>query len=420
MRPSPDVSGTMPVAIVGAGIIGLSLAVQLQREGQRVTVIDAGEPGGGASYGNAGFISQGSIFPPASLSLLKKLPSMLLDPDSPLAIRPSYLTHLLPWGLRLLLALRTPRLRRIIEALAAMNRQAIPAYRNLLSAAQAEDLLVQKGSLLVCRYGSTLSEKAALIPTYRENGIVVEKIDRDRLLGLEPSLSANLAGGLYFPTNAHCVDPGELCIRFARSVVSHGGQIFRAEVARIFREGDAWRITTPSGDLFASRIVVAAGHRSGSLLTTLGLKVPLASERGYHLMLPTPGLTLTRPVVMAEPFFAATPMQNGMRLAGTVEFANADAPPDFRRSTNLYKLALPYLPGLKNDDEATWMGIRPSLPDALPAIGRSFTHPNLYYSFGHQHVGLTQAAASAQLLTDVILNRPSFMDAAPFGLERFG
>jgi D-amino-acid dehydrogenase len=417
---SQNVRGKLPTLIIGAGIIGLALAVQLQLEGEDVIVVDANDPGSGASYGNAGFISQGSIFPPASFALLKKLPALLLDPNSPLVIRPSYLARLLPWGMRLLLALREPRLNEIIDTLATMNREAIPSYRMLLAAAQAEDLFVQKGSLLACRYDATLAEKASMIATYRENGIPVEKIDGATLRALEPALSRDLAGGLFFPTNAHCLNPGELCLRFANSVTGKGGQVVRAEVHAIRRQADIWCVTTASGELLASRVVIAAGHRSARLLAPLDVSVPLVSERGYHLMLPSPCVELNRPVVMAEPFFAATPMQHGLRLAGTVEFANADSPPNFRRSTNLYKLSMPYLPGLMNTGEATWMGIRPSLPDALPAIGRSARHVGLYYSFGHQHVGLTQAAASARLLTDLILDRPSFMSSAPFDLERFG
>jgi D-amino-acid dehydrogenase len=180
-----------------------------------------------------------------------------------------------------------------------------------------------------------------------------------------------------------------------------------------------WRVVTSQGEIAADRVLVTAGVWSGALLRPLGYRVPIDTERGYHLMLPAPGITLTRPVVMAEGFFCVTPMTGGLRLAGTVELAGTKASMDPRRSDILFDLAAPYLPGLSRDGATRWMGFRPSFPDSRPAIGAAGRHRNLTYSFGHQHLGLTQAAVSARCIADLIAQRPPPVDLTPFSLGRF-
>lgn len=351
--------------------------------------------------------------------MLRRLPSLLFDPTGPLVVRPSYLPHLISWGIRLLAAARPKRQAQIVKALSSLNQQAIASYQPLLAAAGAEALVDINGSLVVCRTMQMLEQKAASIPLLRSHNVRVERIGREETLRLEPALSPDVAGAIFLPENARCVSPGALGRRFADSVLTKGGAIVRAAVTELRPDNDGWCLVTSNGNFRVRNVVVAAGRWSDKLLKALGYKAPLASERGYHLMLPVPQVSLARPVVMAEPFFAATPMTDGLRLAGTAEFATADASPDPRRSDVLFKLAQPYLPGLSGAGATRWMGVRPSFPDALPAIGRASRHNNLFYSFGHQHVGLTQAAVSARLLTEIIHDQPSSIDPRPFSLNRF-
>ncbi len=409
------------VTIVGAGIIGLALGVRLALDGRRVTLVDAGEPAGGASYGNAGYISEGSIFPPASADVLRRLPRLLVDRAGPLVIRAGHLHRMVPWGLRLVAAARPTAAARTVDALTALNRLAIPSYAPLLRASDAESLVVARGSLMVCRSAATLAGKAEGMRVVRSKGIAVEQVDAAEVRRLEPAVRADVAGGIFYPDNAHCVDPGRLGRRFADFVLANGGRLVRGAVKalRPARDG-GWTVVTDGGDHHADKLVVAAGFGSAALMRPLGHKVPLAAERGYHLMLPSPGVMLARPTIMAERYFAATPMDGGIRLAGTAEFARADAPMDPRRSDILLGLAKEYLPDLDGTGATRWMGVRPSFPDALPAIGASTRHRDLFYSFGHHHVGLTQAAVSAQVLADVIDERTPPVDVAPLAIERFG
>ncbi|NTJ36036.1 FAD-dependent oxidoreductase [Agrobacterium rhizogenes] len=407
------------VLIVGAGIIGLALGLSLQLAGKRVTIIDRDEPARGASFGNAGYLAQGNIFPPASPDVLKQLPALLFDRNGPLVVKPDYLSTLIPWGMRLLSAARPKRQAEIIDALSSLNRRAIASYQPLLKAAQAEDLFEARGSLVLCRTEAALAQKRNSIPALHAHGIDVEEISREGILALEPSVSSDIAGGLHYPGNVHCLSPGQLGARFAQAIRGNGGDILKDRVTRIRPTDGGWRADISAGSLNSSKLVVCAGWWSADLMRPLGYTIPLASERGYHLMLPEPGIALNRPVVMAEHYFAAAPMQDGIRLAGTAEFASPDSAMNPGRSDILHGLAEPYLPGLSVCGATRWMGVRPSFPDALPAIGIAEHHPGLFYSFGHQHVGLTQAAISARLLADRIVKGSFSEELTPFSLSRF-
>nr|WP_243853799.1 FAD-binding oxidoreductase [Sphingopyxis panaciterrae] len=419
MKPLSVKNQASDVVIIGAGIVGLTLAVRLHLEGKTVCLIDAVGPASGASYGNAGFLSRGSIFPPVSRSDLWRLPKYLLDPASPLTIRPAYLPDLVPWGMRLIAATRPKRLEQIIAALASLSRDAISSYAPLLSAAAAEELVDVRGSLIVCRTSVTLDQKTRLIPGWRENGIAAFRIDRAKARELEPALSDDIAGAIYLPDNGRCISPGALGRRFAAYLEANGGRMVIAKANSVSSYKGSWLVQTSGGNFEAPQVVVAAGRWSDELLAPFDVTIPLASERGYHLMLPEAGVELSRPCVMAEPFFAATPMIDGLRLAGTVEFAHANAPMNPKRADNLFDLARRYLPGLSREGATRWMGVRPSFPDALPAIGEVSGKAGLFYSFGHQHVGLTLAASSAKLLAELMLNRRPGIDPAPFDLDRF-
>lgn len=408
-----------PILIVGAGIIGLALGLTLQLSGRRVTVIDRNEPASGTSYGNAGYLAEGNIFPTASPDMLKKLPGLLLSKSGPLVVKPHYVPTLVAWGMRVLSSARASRQAEIIDALATLNRAAIASYTPLLKAAKAEHLFSDRGSLVLCKTEGMLQQKRASLPTLRAHGIHVDDISRDDIFALEPDISREIAGGLFYPNNVHCLNPGELGRYFAHAIVQNGGKIIRSTVKRVAYIDNGWVVEAETGTLHSQQLAICAGWWSADLLRPLGYKAPVASERGYHLMLPNPNVSLNRPVVIAEHYFAATPMAEGLRLAGTAEFANPTAPVNNRRATILHSLAARYLPGLNNREAVSWMGVRPSFPDALPAIGVAHRHRGLFYSFGHQHVGLTQGAISAQLLASTMTTGVLPSELTLLSLSRF-
>lgn len=407
------------IVVVGAGIIGLSVALRLAMEGKSVCVIDPKSPMQGCSYGNAGYLTESNIFPPLSRSILKSLPSLLIDPKSPLVVRASYLATFLPWAWRALREVGAERSTAIQADLSSISRRAISDFGPLLDAAAARDLVSQEGSLVVFRTHHAFRTAGLLVDTWKSYGIMAQLVDSAAIRDLEPALTPDLIGAIQFPNAGRCINPEALGLRYAKQLGALGMDIINNEVRSISSTPTGVRLETANGPLVASKAIVCAGYASRNLLRGLGRKVPLASERGYHYMLPSPGATLQRPIVFGEPHFAATPMQKGLRLAGTAEFSSPDAPPNMARAEQLYKMASRYIPGLKAEGAQPWMGVRPSLPDGKPAIGRLLGSPNILYAFGHGHNGLTYSATTAAYIRDLALGLEQPVWAKAFSIDRF-
>jgi D-amino-acid dehydrogenase len=413
---------TAEVAIIGAGIVGLACALRLQMDGRKVAIIDPNEPASGCSHGNAGYLAEGHIFPPAALVPLSRLPRALLDPLGPLVVRAACVPRMIPWALHAAATLRPAALPKVIDALAALNSRAIDSYELFLDAIQARDLIERKGALTVYRTVAGLDRAATRMAAIRQRGLHVERLDAAQVRALEPAFALELAGALFYPDSGRCANPRRLGQRFADTLAANGATFHRAAATRLVpQDGGGWSIETDGPQSIAARqIVISAGARSHRLLGPLGYRVPLAAECGYHLMLPRQSrVTLSRPVSSGDHFFTMTPMEEGFRLAGTAEFADVDAPMNPRRADLLLGLARRFLPALEDAGATRWMGARPSLPDGLPAIGRAHRHADLYCCFGHQHLGLTQAAISARILGDLMAGREPPLAPEPFALNRF-
>jgi D-amino-acid dehydrogenase len=406
--------------IIGGGIIGLSIALYLQSEGRNVTIIERDEPGGACSRGNAGMFAFNEIFPLAHWSTLLRAPSMLFDANSPLSLRWSYLPKLAPWLTRFIFACRPTSFHAGSAALAALNAQAQQDYDPLIERAKAHDLIIRNGFLTVCATERGLRREQQLIGKLAQHGLSAEILNAQETRQLEPALSADIKGAAYFPEGRNTSDPFALAQRFAARFSADGGEIIRAEVSGLTKDGDReWIIETTGGHHQSSEVVIAAGAWSRAVLRMTSTDAPLDTERGYHLMLPSPDIEITRPMTFQERNFIATPMNDGLRLAGTVEFGGLDAPPNYQRAEILHKLATRYLPGIRSSGATRWMGFRPTLPDFKPAIGRLHANPSVFYAFGHQHLGLTQAGVTGRIIADLVMGRDPAIDLAPFDLDRF-
>jgi len=413
--------GKVDVAVVGAGIVGVAIALELADQGYGTVLIDPAEPGAGTAAGSAGYLADSEMFPLANARLLPRLPAMLFDPLGPLVIRLAYAPHLIGYGLRFLAAMRPARYARAVRALASLNRLALDSLFALAERANAAEFVVREGAIVAFRSQRALDELRGDLPLLAANGVPSEVLDATRLHALEPALAGDLAGAVYFPKEGRCNDPGAFGERLAQGAANAGATFVRGRATGLEAETDgSWRVELEgAAALEARRVVVAAGAWSGPLVRALGYRVPLETQRGYHLMLPDPGPSPKRVVLFGEPHFCATPMRGGLRLAGTVEFAGLEAPMNPRRSDMLYELASRYLPGMRREGATRWMGFRPSFPDSLPAIGAAPRHRNLFYCFGHEKLGLTQAAVSAQCIAALVAARPPDVDLTPFSLERF-
>jgi D-amino-acid dehydrogenase len=417
--PSPG-----PVVVIGAGIVGLACATYLQRDGRKVVVLDPGGPGEGASYGNAGGLNGSSIVPVAMPGVLAKVPHWLLDPEGPLSIRLRYLPQLLPWLYRFVRAGRPELVREQARALRGLLAPTVDMHRELAASVGAADLIQRSGLLIVYRSEASFAADAAANRLRAENGVKIDELNQDELRQIEPTLSPAYARARFISENGYCRNPLRLSRALAEALVASGGEIRRERAEGFaFADGKVEAVLTATGRIPAAAVVLAAGAHSKPLAARLGEKVPLDTERGYHAMIKAPEVAPRLPIMDAEAKFVATPMEQGLRMAGTVEFAGLAAPPDWRRARILLRHGQAMFPGLprtvSEDRVALWMGFRPSMPDSLPVIGPTRRHPNAFLAFGHGHVGLIGAPMTGRAIADLIAGRPPAIDLAPFGAARF-
>ncbi len=412
------------IAVIGAGMVGVCAAGYLVRDGHSVVIIEAGEPGHGASFGNAGCFNGSSVTPVAMPGVIRDLPRWLCDPLGPLSLRWHYLPAIAPWLVRFVRSAAHERVRRTARALRPLLGPALAALEPLVAAAGAADLVHRRGHLYVYRSAASLEKDRFAWELRRQNGVEIDEFDADGLRQLEPALSRDYVRGILVRENGHTANPLLLVERLLRYVLDAGGQLVRARASGFrLAAGRLKAVRTDGGDIAADAAILCAGVWSKPLAAALGDRVPLESERGYHLMIRDPEAMPRIPTADADGKFVATPMTDGLRLAGTVELAGLKAPPDWRRARILLDQARRMLPALARsypqERITMWMGHRPSLPDSLPVIGPARATGDVIYAFGHGHVGMTAAPMTGRLIADLIAGRPLPLDITPFSARRF-
>ncbi len=410
------------VLVIGAGLVGLALAFRLRQGGAEVAVVDAGPPGeAGASFGNAGAISASSVAPLAMPGLLRQVPRMLLDPAAPLHVPAGYWLRAAPWLARFVAAARPAAVTRATAALDALLHLATEQHHALAREIGAPELLRPHGQLYLYRDAAQLAKDAPAWAIRQAHGARLERLDRAGILALEPAIGPAYQLAIFLPDHAHCASPLRYARALAQAFTQAGGTILRDRITALtVAEG---RITGAQGEAArhaAGTVVLAAGAWSARLAAPLGYRIPLESQRGYHVDLPQSGIQLTRPVIPADRKVFISPMEHALRVAGTVEFGGLDRAPDAARAQLLYQdlaAVFPDAPAARAD--GFWMGHRPCLPDSVPVLGPARRVPGLWFAFGHGHLGLTGAAPTAELLAPAILGRPRNQDLAPYAAERF-
>ncbi|MBB3231748.1 NAD(P)/FAD-dependent oxidoreductase [Halomonas stenophila] len=409
------------IAVVGAGVVGMTTALALQRQGHAVSVLDPQGPGEGASYGNAGFLATELIDPLSTPATLRQAPRLWLAPHGALALPLRYLPRLAPWLVRFIAAARPFQVTKGRQALAALNGAAVAAWRRCLADIGAEEELLPSGYLLVWQSGRGRAAAKAKMAHLERWGQEVEWLEAAALRKREPGLTGTLSHGLYFPGAHQVRDPHALVRRLAAAFEARGGELCRMRVNRLEPRGEGVRLHTDAGALDADRAVVAAGAWSHQLAAGLGLSIPLETERGYHLTLPQRGQALRQPVGSAERRFVMTPMRCGLRVVGFTELGGLWLSPVKRRYASLRHHAEALLRDPAGLDEGAeeWMGFRPTLPDSLPVIDTHPDYPVVHFAFGHQHLGLTQAAITAELLAARMAGEAPALDLSPYRVTRF-
>ncbi|MBA1201736.1 FAD-binding oxidoreductase [Pseudomonas capeferrum] len=418
-RASNSSQDPVDIAVIGAGIIGVACALQLARQGLRVAVIDQQAPGHGASFGNAGHLATEQVFPIADLSILKRLPAMLMDPMGPLRLDWKYMPRAMPWFMRLLLNLRSAPFQRTVAGLRTLNEGSLQAWKRLLAAIDRPDLLKEDGSLLVFERPESRTALDAVHARMRQQAVPVDVWDARTVRAAAPQLSERIQGALFFPSTGHFLDPYRVVCELVRAAKASGVRFIEQKVQGGQLHQGGVCLMTGQGKVEARQVLLACGAHSARLTEALtGKSVPLDTERGYHLMLPHECDRLPFAVTSLERKFIMTPMEGGLRLAGTVEFAGLDSPPNMERAWQLHKLSKGlFRSDLTVEGATAWMGFRPSLPDSLPIIDK-VCDGRVMLAFGHQHLGLTQAAVTAEMIGEMVASCASKRPMA-YRLDRF-
>lgn len=403
-------------AILGAGVVGLACARALQRAGFDVTVVDRGAPGEAASLGNSGHLGTASVIPQATPGIWRQVPRMLLDRTSPLVVRPGYLAANLPWFLRFLVNGRRETAERGAEAMAALLGRVEESWAPLVADAGAEGIVQPGAGLMhVFRSRAALHGAAWAYDLRRRLGIRAEEMDGDAARGIEPCLAPEVEAAVWLPDVGIVRDPLGLSRAIAARIEAEGGRFLRAEATAV----DAQGIATREGRVEADVIVLAAGAWSARFAAALGAPVPLAAERGYHVMLQGSNAPVRTALLLAERRVTVTPMAGGIRLATMAEFAAPEAAPDHERAAAAFAGAEAWVPGLGGRVASRWVGPRPSTPDSRPVIGRAPRAGNVLLAFGHGHLGMTLAALTGEVVANLALGREAGIDLAPVSPARF-
>lgn len=412
------VSGT--VVVVGAGIVGMSCALYLQRAGFRVTVVDRGRPGDGASFGNAGVLATVNRVPLGTPTIWRGLPRMMLDPASPLSIRWRYVPRLVPWAWRLARASRPGEVERISHVLATILDRVHDAYAPLLAAAGAEHLMRRRGWLHLFETEKAFTAASYDIAMRKARGAALTVLEGGAIREFEPGLQRDFYRAVYYSDPVHTVDPMALVTAFAERFVADGGAIERADIRALTLEGGRPLLRCGDGSAMQpDKVVIAAGAWSRPLAAMAGSNVPLDTERGYHVTLPNSAVNLEHPLVLFDRKFAITPMSSGLRLAGTVEFAGLMAPPNPVRARAMLDQVKAIFPRIETQGASEWLGFRPSMPDSLPVIGASRLSPSVLLAFGHGHLGLTLGPVTGRIIAALAAGTQPEIEVAPFRPDRF-
>ncbi|MEM9576502.1 MAG: FAD-dependent oxidoreductase [Pseudomonadota bacterium] len=407
--------------VIGAGVVGTACALNLLERDFDVTLIDRDTPGHGASFGNASVIAATEVVPISAPGVMKNVPKWLLNPEGPLFLSPAYFPRVLPWLIRFLRNSTHARTEANASALASLCNRAVTDTREWLAGLGLDHDMTQNPSLRLYPSMAAVDADAYKLGLRKHHGVDFEVIDAGEIRRLEPSITGSYGAGVLTTGAYYLRNPVRPVARSIERFQARGGTLKQAEVTKLTHGETAPGVRLATGDvLTADRVVLAAGIWSDTLARSLGARFPLESERGYHVQYTGLDVGLSRGLVDTVRGFAVSPVDDGLRVAGTVEFKGLKAPLDPRRTRVLENHARTMFGDALHDKPRTyWLGHRPSLPDNLPVIGPSKRQIGLFYAFGHGHLGLTLAATTGKLVADILSGTQPSLDPSPFAADRF-
>jgi len=408
----------LKIGIVGAGIQGISNGLFLQKKGFDVTIFDRNEPGSpAASYGNAGHFSPYACVLMNRPDILADVPAMLLSSTGPLALKWNHVHKMIPWFLRFIRNCTTKRMMHTAKNMHQILDLALPAYDELFDEIDLEGLVEKKGILYIWN-DQSLKSRELEIKVRNELGVDQQVVTPKEIHDLEPNIKPFYHGGVYYQYGRHARNPKKILLKLYDLFLKKGGKFLKMNVQDINFDGEKPAVKTETQRFIFDKLVIACGAFSKRLTDNLDEKIPLDTERGYHVHFKGCDHLLNRPVIFSNRGFGITPMEQGLRVVGTVEFGGLNNPPSKGRVKNLINNAK-YMLGNLPEHEDEWMGFRPSLPDFLPVIGPSKNHKNIFYCFGHHHLGWTLGPISGKIIAGMIAEENTNLDLKPYSSLRF-
>lgn len=407
------------IAIVGAGIVGVSTAVWLLRAGHRVTLVDRQPPGEGTSFGNAGVLAACSVAPVTAPGMVRKAPKMLMDPNFPLFLRWSYLPKLTPWLLRYLSHANVDDTRRIAEGLTPLIADSVEQHEALTRETEAARWVTRSDYSFAYPDRAAFDADGFTWGLRKRAGFTPELIEGAAVREAEPLLGEGIGLLAVMRDHGFVAAPGPYVKDLAREVERLGGTFLQAELRDVaFVDGRVSELVLEGERLRCDRLVLATGVWSKPLAEKLGVTVPLESERGYHILFEPEAEALRAPIMVTTGKFVATPMADGLRCAGIVEFGGLEAGPSGKPLALLERVVRSTFPGMQLKVKDTWLGHRPAPSDSLPIIGE-IGGTGVFTGFGHHHVGLTAGPKTGRIIADLITDRRTNLDLSPYAPERF-
>mgnify|MGYP001246680727 FL=1 len=407
----------LKIGIIGAGIQGVCNALFLQKKGFQVTLFDRDEPGNAASYGNAGHFSPYASVPLNRTDILTDIPSMLLSSRGPLALKWNYILKMIPWFSKFLINCSNKNMKHTAKYMHQILDLSLPAYDELFDEIQLDNLVESKGIMYVWT-NENLKSRELEIKMREELGVKQKLLSPKEIHDLEPNLKPFYDGGVFYDYARHTRNPKKILIKLFDLFLKKGGKFLKLDIKDLEFDGKTPVIKSDTQRFIFDKIVIACGAFSKKLTDKLFENIPLDTERGYHVHFKGFDHLISRPVVYANRGFGMTPMEQGLRVVGTVEFGGLNNPLTKSRVKNLILNAKDMVDGLP-DHEDEWLGFRPTLPDFLPIIGPSKHYENVFYSFGHHHLGWTLGAISGKIITKMIAEENSNLDLKPYSSLRF-
>ena len=411
-------SNKFKIGIVGAGIQGISNALFLQKKGFDVTLFDRDEPGSPvASYGNAGHFSPYACVLMNRPDVLTDVPAMLLSSTGPLALKWNYVLKMMPWFLQFIRNCTTKKMMHTAKNMHQILDLALSAYDELFDDINLDGLVEKKGILYIWN-DQSLKSRELEIKIRNELGVDQQVVSPKEIHDLEPNIKPFYHGGVYYKYGRHARNPKKILLKLFELFLKKGGKFLKMNVLDINFDEEKPVVKTETQRYIFDKLVIACGAFSKKITDNLGEKIPLDTERGYHVHFKDCDHLLTRPVIFQNRGFGITPMEQGLRVVGTVEFGGLKNPPSKPRIKNLINNAK-YMLGDLPEHEDEWLGFRPTLPDFLPVIGPSKNYKNIFYCFGHHHLGWTLGPISGKIIANMIAQENTNLNLSPYSSARF-